>query len=78
MLIDGKYVISLQLRYIKSEMEIDRIVMCVIMDEQMKMMTCNGEVSSAMRLQQRLEIRSQLWTSVMLLPGGKVRNFMYF
>ncbi|MFS8011617.1 hypothetical protein Hanom_Chr14g01311191 [Helianthus anomalus] len=59
-------------------MEIHRIVMCVTMDERMKMMTCNGEVSSAMRLQQRLGIRSQLWTSVMLLPDGKVRNFMNF
>ncbi|MFS7991808.1 hypothetical protein Hanom_Chr12g01074941 [Helianthus anomalus] len=59
-------------------MEIYRIVMCVTMDERMKMMTCNGEVSSATRLQQRLGIRSQLWTSMMLLPDGKVRNFMYF
>ncbi|KAJ0440945.1 hypothetical protein HanIR_Chr16g0792231 [Helianthus annuus] len=45
--------------------------MCATMDERMKMITCNGEVSSAVRLLQRLGIRSQLWTAVMLLSGDK-------
>ncbi|KAM0021866.1 hypothetical protein Hdeb2414_s0023g00622051 [Helianthus debilis subsp. tardiflorus] len=34
--------------------------MCVTMDERMKMMACDGEVSSAMRIKQRLWIRAAL------------------